>query len=407
MTPVIEIIIVGDEILSGRVIDRNSGHMITGLARAGFSVRHISTAGDTLNDLMGVFRVAADRADIILVTGGLGPTSDDMTLEAAARAFGRELHLDEEVLGKIEALFRRRNRFMSESNNRQALIPDGAAPIDNPIGTAPGIRMDVDGKRFYFMPGVPREMQAIFDTSILPDISAAYEAMPVEVETVRVTGISESELFDRIRHLPGAREAFAYYPNPEGILVSIRTDAASLATARELRDEVTAILGNLVYSTRGENIEEVVGALLRQRGLTVSIAESCTGGLISHRLTNIPGSSAYLLCGVVAYSNASKQHILGVSPELIAHHGAVSAEVAAAMAEGVRRISGADIGLSTTGIAGPDGATPGKPVGLMYAGCSGAAGTRTERLQFAEDRTINKSRMAQAVLNILRLRLEE
>ncbi|MHB9030526.1 MAG: competence/damage-inducible protein A [Candidatus Latescibacterota bacterium] len=406
MAPSIEILIVGNEILSGRTMDRNSHYMIAGLAGAGFPVRFISVVGDDNDDLARAFHIAVERADIILVTGGLGPTSDDITVEAAARAFGKEMYLDERVLAKIEELFRRRNRFMSESNRRQAMIPEGAAPIENPVGTAPGIRLEVQGKRFYFMPGVPGEMQTIFDRSILPELSATFEAEPAETETVHVTGVSESELYDRIRHLPSARESFAYYPNPEGIMLCIRTGKGSPVSARELRNAVVGIMGERVYSVRGESIELVVGRMLTERRLTLGIAESCTGGLLAHRITNIPGSSAYLLCGVVAYSNDSKTRILGVDSGLIIKHGAVSAETAAAMAEGIRNISGADIGISTTGIAGPGGATSEKPVGLMYAGYSNAGLTETKKLHFAEDRIINKNRMSQAVLDILRLHLE-
>jgi nicotinamide-nucleotide amidase len=228
----------------------------------------------------------------------------------------------------------------------------------------------------------------------------------VEVETVRATGISESELYDRIKHLPGAREAFAFYPNPEGILVRIQTGNNAPMGARALLDEVVRALGEVVYSTSGESLEEVEGKLLTERGVTLGVAESCTGGLISHRITNIPGSSAYFLCGVVSYSNESKRDVLGVDAELIARHGAVSAEVAASMAEGVRRIAGADIGISTTGVAGPGGGSASKPVGLMYTGYATKSGVSTKRLHFVEDRIINKNRMSQAVLDILRLHLE-
>lgn len=406
MIPAIEIIIVGNEILSGRTIDRNSLYMIEGLSRSGFSVRHVSVDGDDPGDLIREFQAAVTRSNVVLVTGGLGPTSDDLTIQAAADAFGKTLVLDEIALSKIAELFRRRNRPMSDSNRKQAMIPEGARAIDNPVGTAPGVRMVVGETRFFFLPGVPSEMRIIFDTSILPELTADFDAERVDTEAVRVTGISESELYDRIRHLPGAREAFAYYPSPEGILVSIRTIPGSPAPAHELRTEVERILGDRVYSTRGESLEEVVGKLLIERAFTLGIAESCTGGLVAHRITNVPGSSAYLLAGVVAYSNESKQRILSVPADLFVLHGAVSPEVAAAMAEGVRAITGADIGISTTGIAGPGGETPTKPVGLMYTGLSTAKGTETRRLQFAEDRLINKSRMSQAVLDILRVFLE-
>lgn len=406
MTPSIELLIIGNEILSGRTIDRNASFLIHRLAEAGFSARHITVVGDDMTDLVRAFRIAAGRADIVLATGGLGPTSDDLTVEAASGAFGRNLVLDEGVLLAIEELFRRRKRFMSESNRRQAMLPEGATAIPNPLGTAPGIRMNSGDAVVYLMPGVPAEMQAIFSESVLPEIARSFEPEQVETANVRVTGMSESELYDTIRLLPGAREAFAFYPNPEGILVRIRTGKDAPMGASALRDEAARLLGGRVYSTNDESLEQVVGRLLKERRKKVGVAESCTGGLVAHRLTNIPGASDYFLCGVIAYSNESKHEVLGVDPALIARYGAVSAEVAAAMAEGVRRISGADIGISTTGIAGPGGGSVEKPIGLMFAGYSAEEGKETKKLHFAEERIINKHRMSQAVLDILRIHLE-
>ncbi|MCE5251219.1 competence/damage-inducible protein A [bacterium] len=407
MTPVIEIIVVGNEILSGRTIDCNAAYLIDTLMKAGFPVRHVSVVGDYIPDISVAFRTALERSDVTLATGGLGPTSDDVTVQALAEAFGRELVLDEEVLGRIEALFRRRKWFMSESNKKQALIPTGAVPLVNPIGTAPGISLELNGHVVYLMPGVPNEMRLMFDQEVLPLIRDGYESSKAETATVHVTGISESGLYERIGILPGAREAFSYYPGPEGIAVVIRTEENAPMSASALSDEIVAILGDLVYSTGGESMEKVVGDMLVGNGLTIGIAESCTGGLVTHRLTNVPGSSAYLLAGLVTYSNESKCSVLGVDPGLIGSHGAVSAEVAGAMAEGVRNVTGADIGLSTTGIAGPGGGSDEKPVGLLYAGISTVYGTETKKLQFVVDRLINKSRMSQAVLDILRLHLKK
>ncbi len=406
MTPSIELLIIGDEILSGRTIDRNAVHMIARLGEAGFPVRHVSVSGDALDDLVEAFRIAAGRSDVVIATGGLGPTSDDRTFEAAAGAFGRSLRLNESVMRRIEDLFRRRQRFMSKSNSRQAMLPEGATPLDNPIGTAPGVRMEHGRTLIYLLPGVPSEMQAIFRESILPELKGKFKPEPVETASVKVTGISESELYDRIRELPGGSDAFAYYPGPEGILVKIKTSPGSPVGAQTLKSEVVRLLGDRVYSTGDESMEEVVGSLLAKRGLTLGVAESCTGGLVAHRLTNVPGSSAYLLAGVVAYSNESKTALLGVDPAVIRNYGAVSAETAEAMAEGIRRVTGADIGVSTTGIAGPGGGSEMKPVGLMYAGFADGNGTKTNKLHFAEERIINKSRMSQAILDILRIHLE-
>jgi nicotinamide-nucleotide amidase len=219
---------------------------------------------------------------------------------------------------------------------------------------------------------------------------------------LRVTGISESELYGKIGTLPYAQDAVKYYPGPEGIVVKITADEDSPVSALTLQEQIIDILGELVYSTKGESLEQVVGEMLLEKGMTIAVAESCTGGLVAHRLTKIPGASRYLLCDVVAYSNESKQKILGVEKELIETYGAVSAEVVSAMSRGVRNISGADIGISTTGIAGPSGGSEKKPVGLMYIGISTDNENETKKLQFVEDRLININMMSQVVLDTLR-----
>ncbi len=405
MSPTIEILIIGDEILAGKTVDANAPYMRDRLIMAGFHVDFITVSGDSVESISGAAKNAVNRADIVLVSGGLGPTSDDITVESVAGALDCPLELNEDVLADIVELFKRRGRDMSESNKKQAMIPKGAKVLDNPHGTAPGIRFEAENTIFYFMPGVPREMQTIFDESILPDIREDFTPARIETATVSINGISESELYDRIKHLPGAREALAFYPKYSGIEIRIKTGENAPATAEELKQEIVATFGSRVFSTSGETLEKVVGDLMAVKGLTVAVAESCTGGLISSRLTDIPGSSAYLLLGAVTYSNESKTAVLGVDPALIKQHGAVSGPVAAAMAEGVRKAAEADIGLSTTGIAGPGGATKEKPLGLMYTAVSDKHGTETKKLQFAEDRRINKSRMSQAVLDILRHRI--
>ena len=413
MKPVIEIIVVGNEILSGRIIDKNAPYMIESLLDAGFTVRFISVVGDSISEIAGVLNISTGRAHIVLVTGGLGPTSDDVTVEAAAQSFDRALVPDETVLEWIKERFRRRKRIMSDSNRKQALIPEGAEPFENPIGTAPGICMRVKNSdsssdseaTVFLMPGVPREMQTIFDTVVLPLVSASFEPSSFETTSLQISGISESQLYDTIRHLPGAK-AFAFYPGYSGIKIVIQTDDQSPVKASILKEKVIEIMGDRVFSTSGESLEEVLAKKLMEKQITIGIAESCTGGLISHKLTNIPGSSAYMLCGMVAYSNESKRDILGVDSRLIEMYGAVSAEVATAMAEGVRKIAGSDIGVSTTGIAGPGGGSAEKSVGLMYTSISSEFGTQTKKLQFGEDRLINKNRMSHVVLDNLRLYLK-
>ncbi len=400
--PVIELIIIGNEILSDPSRDSNSRYLINTLYEAGFTVDHISIVGDIIKDIAEVLRVSSQRADIILVTGGLGPTSDDVTVEAAAQASGLNLVFDEKVFKWIETLFKRRNRHMSGSNRKQAMIPEGACILKNEIGTAPGILIEVKGAEIFLMPGVPVEMKKLFAREVLPRIKESFQPSPINVETLNVTGISESALYDRIKSIPGAKEAVNFYPGAGGIELKIVTYKDSPVDAASICQNIQDILGELVFSSNGESLETVVGKMLIDKGLTIAVAESCTGGLIAHKLTNIPGSSSYMLCGVVAYSNDSKHRILGVDRELIRVHGAVSAEVAAAMSDGVRKISGADIGISTTGIAGPGGGSKEKPVGLMYGSISFNSVTETKKLQFFEDRFINKSRMSQAMLDTVR-----
>jgi nicotinamide-nucleotide amidase len=406
-TPLIHIVIVGDEILADPGRDKNAQFLVDTLKASGYPVHTVTVTGDSLDGIRDVLTNSAGHDDILLMTGGLGPTSDDRTVEAVALAFGRPLFQDESVLAHINELFRRRNRKMTVSNQKQAMVPEGAVVLTNDHGTAPGIKLTVEATDIYLMPGVPTEMQELFKGRILPRIRERFRPEPVETAVVRVSGISESMLFDRIGSLPGAKEAFSYFPSPKGIEIRINAGKNSPLSAMELQEKVCEILGDIVFSTRKESLEEVVGAMLAESGKTVAVAESCTGGLVADRLTDVPGSSRYLLCGVVAYSNESKVSVLGVDPSLIEAYGAVSAEVAASMAEGVRKIANADIGVSTTGIAGPGGATPDKPVGIMYTALAVDGKTETKKLQFLSNRIINKQIMSQSVLDLIRHNLKE
>lgn len=411
--PVIEILVVGNEILSGRTVDTNSAAIRDMLTGAGYRVAFIGVVGDSRAGIARSLHHAAARSDIVIVTGGLGPTSDDMTMDAVRDAFSVDLVEDSRVIGWIEARFRRFGRPMSDSNRKQALIPRGAEAIENPAGTAPGVRLVLTADmpsgggapELYFLPGVPVEARMLFETEVLPRIAARFPPPERDTAVVKVAGISESALYDRLRSLPGAEEMLSYYPGYDGIEVGIDAGADAPVTAAGMRDAIVALLGDHVYATDRRGIEKVVADLLTDRRRTVAVAESCTGGLIADRLTDVPGSSEYFLQGVVAYANEAKTGTLGVDSALIREHGAVSEPVAAAMAEGVRRLAGADIGLSTTGIAGPGGGSPEKPVGLMFAGIATADGVETKRLQFPGDRRINKQRMSAAVLGMLRLHL--
>lgn len=400
--PVIEILIVGDEILSDPVREKNAQYIADSLHTAGFEIDFISISGDNFRNLSNTIRHSSERADIVFVTGGLGPTSDDVTVEVFAETFGLKLVLDEISMDRIVAIFKRRKKIMSESNRKQAMIPEGSSALENSMGTAPGVFTHTGNTDFYFMPGVPREMEKIFEDSVLPQIIAEYECEHKDVEILRLTGITESELYGKIGNIPGAKDAVGYYPGLEGITVKIITDEKSQSSAAVIRDKIIETVGEFVFSADGKSLEQVVGDMLRAKGLTVAVAESCTGGKITNRLIKIPGASDYVLFGVTAYSNESKQKVLGVDRELIRTYGAVSAEVAGAMSQGMRKITGADIGISTTGIAGPGGGSVEKPVGLMYTGITTEKGTETKKLQFVEDRLINMSIMSQGVLNNLR-----
>ncbi|MFC1490250.1 competence/damage-inducible protein A [Candidatus Latescibacterota bacterium] len=403
--PVIEILIAGDEILSDPIREKNAQYIADSLRTAGFEIDFITIAGDNFPNLSDAMTHSSERADIVFITGGLGPTSDDITVETFAETFGLKLVFDEHTMRRIAAMFKHRNLEMNDSNRKQAMIPEGAKVLKNPMGTAPGIFAHAGNTDFYFMPGVPAEMEKIFDEAILPRVLSEYECVEKDTAILRLTGINESELYGKIGGINGAKEAVRYYPGLEGITLKIITDANAQPSASEISDKICEKVGNVVFSTVGESLESVVGNMLREKGLTVAVAESCTGGRISNRLIKVPGASEYVNAGVIAYSNESKHKILGVDKKLIETYGAVSAEVAGAMSEGVRRITGADIGLSTTGIAGPGGGSVEKPVGLMYTGITTEKGTETKKLQFFKDRLINMGIMSQAVLNNLRYSL--
>ncbi len=294
-TPVIHIVIIGDEILADPGRDNNAQYLVDTLKSSGFPVHEVTVIGDTLSDIESVLKSTVGRDDIVLVTGGLGPTSDDRTAEAAARALGRSLYLDESVLEHIYELFRHRNRRMTISNRKQAMIPRDSVVLQNDHGTAPGVQLTADGTDIYLMPGVPTEMRELFKGRILPRIRERFHPKPIETAVVRVSGISESMLFDMVGSLPGAKEAFSFYPDPKGIEIRISTGKNSSHSAVELQEKVCEILGDIVFSTRGESLEEVVGAMLAESGMTIAVAESCTGGLVTDRLTDVPGCSAVLL----------------------------------------------------------------------------------------------------------------
>jgi nicotinamide-nucleotide amidase len=413
------VLTIGDELLRGEIVDSNKSHLSQRmLALELETTRHLSVPDDP-SAMEEVLREAAARARVVLVSGGLGPTRDDLTTEIAARTFGRKLVRDAESLEQIRAFFRRFNREMAENNAKQADFPEGAEILPNPIGTAPGFMLDVPSPsqgepptQLFFMPGVPRELYRMLDEEVVPRISARLgRGRVVRARLLRTFGIGESNLDRMLADLaqgdPDAVLGFrTQFPdNLVRILVRAADERAAETRLDALECEVRARLGDLVVGAGEQKLEEVAAALLREQKRTIAVAESLTGGLIASRLTDVPGSSAYLLEGVVAYANDAKVRALGVAPASLAQHGAVSEPVARQMAEGVRKNAGADIGLATTGVAGPDGGSAEKPVGTLWLALADGAGTIAHRYQLMTDRARNKELASQLALDWIRRRL--
>ncbi len=410
-----EILSTGDEVCQGTVVDSNAAHIAAVLAGMGIGISRHTCVGDDLDALTAVFLEIAGRADFAVVTGGLGPTGDDLTAEAAAMAAGVPLLKNAAALAGIAEFFQRFSRLMSPSDHKQALMPEGAIPFSNSCGTAPGFSMTIGQCRFYFLPGVPVEMTHMLSASVIPDILARSERgrSVLRTRSVSVFGVPEARINDRLKDFaklhPGVRiGTIARFPVIYVKLSAVGDRPGDLDHDLENAHAwVMGQIGDHVFSSAGQTMEETVGQLLIQNGATLAVTESCTGGLISHWITNVAGSSAYFLFSAVTYANKTKTNILGVSEDVIAAFGAVSEETARQMAECVKRMSGADYGLSVTGIAGPSGATTDKPVGTV---CIGIAGPQREIFRKFQspftDRLYNKQIFAMCALDLLRKELE-
>ena len=409
-----EILSTGDEIRSGAVVDSNSAYIAQRLEETGVSVRRHSCVGDDFGLMTRVMTEIGNRADIAVVTGGLGPTLDDITSASAARAGGVELVLHEQALASIEKYFKTRNHPMSASNRKQAMLPRGAECLYNPIGTAPGFQVNIGRCHFFCLPGVPHEMRRMLSDEVLPRVQQIKGDSHISylVKTVSIFGLTESVTGERLSMLEDK------FPEIKlGLRATFPIIHVKLYASGEDRDRICAMLetaatwvrdevGDKAFSTDGSSMESVVGNLLRDKKATLAVAESCTGGLLSNWLTNVPGSSDYFLFSGVTYSNDAKIRVLSVSPETIERYGAVHEQTAKEMAEGARRTVGATYGISTTGIAGPDGGTDEKPVGTVCIGLSGPDSTRASRytLNYG-DRLRNKTMFAMVALNLLRREL--
>ncbi len=407
-----EIISIGSELVSGQSLDTNSRWLSQELGALGIAVAFHTTLGDEMEDHLAAFRTAFERAELVVMTGGLGPTQDDLTREALALCAGVPLVEDPDSLAAIVAMFARRNRPMAERNRVQALFPTGAEPLANPIGTAPGIWMTIGRATIAALPGVPSEMKRMFQDEVVPRLRRlGYGGRFIVHRKLNLFGKGESDIETQAMDLTARGRIPEVGITAHDATISFRitgigaTEEEAQALIRPTAELIHERFGSLILGEGSDDVAEALAAQLARTNSTLATAESCTGGLIAHLLTAIPGISAHYLGGAVTYSNASKTELLGVPAERIAANGAVSAEVAAAMAEGVRTRLGATIGISTTGVAGPGGGTPEKPVGLVYLGLSTSSGTQTRRLDMGAERPRDFIQLfsAKAALNWARL----
>jgi nicotinamide-nucleotide amidase len=386
-----EVLTIGDELMRGEILDSNKSFLSERLLSLEVETRWHTSVADDPSDMRDAFRRAGERSEVVLVSGGLGPTRDDLTIEVLAETFGRKLVLDEPSLAGIRAFFQRFGREMAPNNAKQAYFPEGAEVLPNPVGTAPGCLLEQGDALFFCMPGVPRELKLMMDEQVLPRVAARRGGGGVvRARLLRTFGMGESNLDEMLRDVTtgevtvGFRTAF-----PDNyIRLVARGDDEAEADQRLGRayESVRERLGALIYGEGEQTLEDAVGALLRRRGRTVAVAESCSGGLLAQRFTSVPGASDYFVGGVVAYANETKTALLGVPEDLLEEHGAVSEPVARAMAEGVRERLAADFGLSTTGISGPAGGSEAKPVGLVCVALAHAEGTEAGEFEFPFDR---------------------
>ena len=404
-----EIIAVGSELLTPFRLDTNSLFLTGELNRLGIRVVHKAVVGDSNDEMHSSFQHALSRADLVISTGGLGPTDDDRTRETVAALLHRRLLQNDEILRGIQERFRRFARAMPEINARQALVPEGAQVLQNPRGTAPGLWLESGEKIIVLLPGPPGELRGLFEAEVRPRLQRIGSPEHLYSRELRITGLPESEVEQRVRPL------YAVYPDVETTILAVsggielhpRIWSSDAALAEKVLDEITQrmslALGETLYSTQGESLEGVVGRVLTENRATVAVAESCTGGLLAERITNVPGSSNYFLGGVVCYSNELKTSFVDVPSEVIETKGAVSSEVALALADGIRRRTGATIGVGITGIAGPGGGTPEKPVGTVHISIADPKGPRERGFRFPPgDRDRIRLYASQAALDMIR-----
>jgi nicotinamide-nucleotide amidase len=412
-----ETIAIGTELLIGGRSDSNSLFLAEELGKLGITVRFKSVVGDEQQDIVTAIHTAVKRAQVIVMTGGLGPTVDDCTREAVAYATGQRLSCHKDALENLTARLAQWGRIPNTAQLRQAMIPSGAPVLKNPVGSAPGFCLTWEKVLIISLPGVPREMEEMMWQEVVPLLHAAMKSSgrppraPIVRQVFHTFGLAEADVDAKLKGLipKGTPTDLGLLASPMGVLVSLTTKGSPSAPEKnrdllqKLANDVRSRLSDWLFAEGRDTMEEVVGRELTKRGLMLAIAESCTGGLIGHRLTQVAGSSAYMDRGVICYSNRAKTEMLGVPAELIVQQGAVSKEVAAAMACGIRERANVSVGLSVTGIAGPGGGTEIKPVGLVYIGLDDGTGRPiTREFRFHGDRNVIKQRSSQAALDLLR-----
>ncbi len=405
------ILSTGDEITTGKVVDTNANYLSDKLAEIGIDLVAVLTVGDVPDRLEWAWRTAIEKGDVVISTGGIGPTADDLTTETIARVAGVKLRRDEAAVDHMKKLFASIGRPMPENNLKQADFPDGATVIQNPLGTAPGFRMPVTlaghTAHLIVLPGVPREMKPMMENTVIPWIAANRGTDQVyAVKIFQTFGMSESALDEAVAGLIKPDEAkVSFRASFPQISLKIRVEGKPGAVNHKLEELAHRVRGKIsqfIYAEGDTSMEEVVGRLLIEKKLTLAVAESCTGGLIGHRITNIPGCSQYFVGDLVTYSNDVKSGVLGVSEETLKAHGAVSEECVREMAAGVRERTGASVSVATSGIAGPDGGTPDKPVGTVCIALSADDQSFTRRYQFRGTRDWIKLITSQVALDWLR-----
>jgi nicotinamide-nucleotide amidase len=403
-----EIIAVGSELLTPDRVDTNSLFLTAHLNRLGVEVTRKTIVGDELAALRNAFSEAMDRVELVIASGGLGPTEDDRTREAVADLLERKLARDPAVMTRIEARFRQLGRTMSEVNARQAMVPEGATVLENDRGTAPGLWLEARGKIVILLPGPPHELKAMFSAQVEPRLERLSTGVRLVARELRVAGMGESDVDQRIapiytRHSDVQTTILAA---PGEIQIHLRAWTADIPAAesvlQQIQESIVLALGEAVFTTAGESMEEVVARELTMRQATIATAESCTGGLLAERLTRISGSSAYFLGGVVSYSNTLKSAWVDVPAEIIDSRGAVSPEVAVALADGIRRRTGATIGVGITGIAGPTGGTPEKPVGTVHVAIADVSGSKERGVRYPGERDRIRWQASQTALDLVR-----